>query len=70
MTAKKSRKKFIPSTLEDRIEFLREAMRAVTESHGAPCMCRLCEALVFETMAKDGEINLKTGERNPPWEDK
>lgn len=60
---KKSKKVFTPSTLEDRIEFLRSAIRSATERDGVPCMCILCEALQFDYMAKMGEINLKTGER-------
>jgi len=59
----KKKAKFIPSTFEDRIEFLRKAIREVTISHGSPCCCRLCEALQFDYMAKMGEINLNTGER-------
>lgn len=59
----KKNKKFKPSTLQDRIDFLREAIREATPDHGAPCGCHLCEALIFDCMAKDGEVNIKTGER-------
>lgn len=63
MSSKKSRKKFTPSTLEDRIEFLRASIRNAIGNHGIPCCCILCEALQFDWMAKWGKINLKTGER-------
>ena len=62
---KKAKKTFVVSTLEDRIEFLRKAIRSATERDGSPCMCLLCEALLFDAMAANGEINLKTGERKP-----
>lgn len=60
----KKNKKFKPSTLQDRIDFLREAIREATPDHGAPCGCHLCEALIFDYDASLGLINLKTGERN------
>jgi hypothetical protein len=64
MSSKKSRKKaFTPSTLEDRIWFLRESIRQAVPDHGAPCCCILCEALIFDYLAMKGEINLRTGER-------
>lgn len=58
-----SKPKFVASTLEDRIEYLREAIRSATPNHGAPCGCVLCEALIFDYEAKLGNINIKTGER-------
>lgn len=67
---KKKKAKFVPNTLEERIEFLRNAIRQATPDHGAPCGCVLCEALIFDYMAKCNEINIKTGQRNPPLEDK
>jgi hypothetical protein len=70
MSSKKSHKKFVPNTLEERIDFLRNAIRQAIETHGVPCGCRLCEALIFDYEAKLGEINLITGQRNPPLEDK
>ena len=60
---KKKKAKFAPSTPKERIGFLRNAIKQLTEYHGAPCMCILCEALQFDFMAANGEINLKTGER-------
>lgn len=57
------KKSFVQSTLNDRIEFLRNAIRQTTPDHGAPCGCILCEALQFDSMAARGEINLKTGDR-------
>lgn len=62
---KKAKKVFVPSTLEDRIWFLRESILKEVVSHGVPCMCILCEALSFDYIAAKGEINLKTGERKP-----
>lgn len=60
---KKTKKKFIKSTPLERLEFLRMQMRSVTANHGVPCMCTLCEALQFDSMARMGKINLRTGER-------
>lgn len=57
------KKAFEPSTLQDRIDFLRSAIRQATERDGVPCMCTLCEALQFDWMAAEGKINLKTGQR-------
>ncbi len=57
------KKKFKTSTLQDRIDVLRQVIREATVSHGVPCMCTLCEALQFDYMAKLGKINIKTGER-------
>ena len=57
------KKTFKPSTMQDRIDILRQTIREVTASHGVPCMCTLCEALQFDSMAGDGLINLKTGQR-------
>lgn len=57
------KKKFTPSTLQDRIDVLRQVIRGVIDSHGAPCGCVLCETLLFDSMAADGEINIITGER-------
>ena len=64
----KEKPKFIPNTPEERIEFLRNAIRQATESHGVPCCCMLCEALIFDCLAKEGKVNVVTGERNPPLE--
>ena len=58
------KKLFVKSTLNDRIEFLKDAIRQATSDHGTPCGCTLCESLQFDYMAKLGEINLKTGQRN------
>jgi hypothetical protein len=60
---KKTKKRFVKNTLKERIQFLRKAILESVPDHGAPCMCRLCEALIFDYMAAQGEINLKTGER-------
>jgi len=57
------KKTFKKSTDKDRIEFLRHAIRQATTDHGAPCGCMLCEALIFDCLAWEGKINLKTGER-------
>jgi hypothetical protein len=59
----KSKVKWISSTKDERIAFLRSAILSVCEPHGAPCGCCLCEALIFDYMALKGEINLKTGKR-------
>jgi hypothetical protein len=61
---KRKKDKFTPSTLEERHEFLRKVIRGVVEAHGSPCCCVLCEALIFDSMAQCGEINITTGERN------
>ena len=63
MSSKKSRKKFVPNTIEERIDILKRALRELTASHGSPCMCVYCEVLIFDAMAAKGEINLITGER-------
>jgi hypothetical protein len=65
MKSKKAKKTFTPSTLEDRIEFLRKSILSTIQSHGAPCLCILCESLQFDYLAMEGKINLKTGERKP-----
>lgn len=57
------KKKFKRSTIQDRIDMLRQAIREVTASHGVPCMCTLCESLQFDSMAANNLINLKTGQR-------
>ena len=57
------KKKFVPSTLEERHEYLRETIRQATPDHGSPCGCILCESLIFDAIAAEGKINLKTGER-------
>ena len=54
---------FVPSTLQDRIDFLKQTIREATRDHGVPCMCLCCEALQFDWMAAEGKINLKTGQR-------
>jgi hypothetical protein len=57
-------RKFKVNTPLERIEFLRSAIRECIEAHGVPCTCRLCEALLFDAMSADGQINLVTGQRN------
>lgn len=64
LNVKHNKTKIKKATEKERIKFLREAILSSTESHGAPCGCMLCEALLFDYMASNGEINLKTGERN------
>ena len=48
---------------QDRINFLRKQILSVVSDHGTPCGCVLCETLILDTIAREGTINLKTGER-------
>lgn len=57
------KKKFVKSTLQERIDWLRFNIVEATNTHGVPCGCILCESLIFDTLAKEGKVNLKTGER-------
>lgn len=48
-----------PATLQERFDFVCNAVKKAIESHGSPCCCLLCEALIFSYMASLGEVNLK-----------
>ena len=62
---KKRKKVFVSSTLEDRIEFLRDSITNLLKRDCIPCKCSwvLRETLKFDHLAEIGKINLKTGER-------
>lgn len=60
------KKKELPDTDLVRLEFLRTMIRKETESHGAPCGCLLCEALIFVGMSKAGEYSLTYNHHIPP----
>jgi len=51
-------KKIKPVTPKQRIDFLRKSILSATESHGVPCMCLLCDTLLFDTLMAEGKMEL------------
>lgn len=51
---------FKKATPLQRIKFLRKMLWVESETHGSPCMCIICEALIFDAMFANGERDIKS----------
>lgn len=47
------------ATCKERVQMMRYILRQESINHGAPCMCVVCEALIFDSLYAEGERDIR-----------